>query len=136
MQQSDVNYIKPSDLEKGMALTAVYDGTSIGGKYNSTTHYFKEESGEITGINGTSELNKKLSLINKGDTVKILYRGMKEFKTAHGVATSHDFSVKRVNTDGSEELAIINQEGPQLVDPAEYFANVSNGSEDAESLRA
>lgn len=98
-EASEVKYYKLDDLSPGMSLTATYDGNSTHGEFNTKTYYFIDGSSKI-GINGCADLDKRLTQVERGETVKLHYLGKKSIETKHGKVKAHKFNVARIGEDG------------------------------------
>ena len=127
IQESNTTYYKLSDLTKGMALTAIYTGSTQGGEYNTFTHYFQEADGSKVGLNGCADLDKRLALVEPDTKVKIVYNGMKKISTKHGQVNSHNFWVEAADAEGNLK--------PVLLSKVEINSTAPE-SNDEESLRA
>lgn len=130
MQENNTTYYKIADLEKGMALSAIYTGSTQGGEYNTYTHYFQEDDGNKIGLNGCADLDKRLALINDGTPVKIVYNGMKQITTKHGQVKSHNFWVEAADESGILKPVLLGNVEVNSSSAAE------SSKEDGESLRA
>lgn len=129
IQESNTTYYKIADLQKGMALNAIYTGSTQGGEYNTMTHYFQEEDGSKIGLNGCADLDKRLALVNENTLVKIVYNGMKQITTKHGQVKSHNFWV-----EAADEAGILK---PVLLGSVEVNSSSKAAeSNDEDSLRA
>jgi hypothetical protein len=100
IQENNITFYELSDLEKGMALTAIYTGSTQGGEYNTLTHYFQEDDGAKIGLNGCADLDKRLALVSENTPVKVVYNGMKKIETKHGITNAHNFWIEAANEEG------------------------------------
>lgn len=107
VQESNVNYVKLDDLEKGSVLIATYTGSITGGDYNTTTYFFQEADGSKTGINGCADLDRKMALVEEGAKLKVYYNGKTKIETSHGIVKAHTFWIEELAEDNSVIRALI-----------------------------
>lgn len=102
-------YLKVKDIEKNSVLVARYKLTyskdhvnkKRGNTFTAITHVFENADGTQTAIDGNTDLNDKISRIEKGSMVRIKALGEQTFTTAAGKqASGYGFIVEVLPENG------------------------------------
>lgn len=76
-----------AELKEGQQIVGTYEGSYVGGEYNSRTHKVREADGTVSGLPSAGKLNKMFQFAPRGLRVAVIFEGIEgKFK---------NFEVKR-----------------------------------------
>lgn len=78
---TQVNYVKPSQLKIGDAIVGIFKETTTDAKYGTLKHHILQEDGSFKIINGSGQLNHVMKSIAAETKVRIEFAGKSKLES-------------------------------------------------------